>query len=299
MFRSLIATDIGGVEMLSNKGQPNGYVALDGTGKVPMSSLPSSVQGGLNYQGVWNATTNSPTLMSSTGTKGFYYTVSAAGTASIDGISQWGVGDHIAFNGNIWEKLQGAASSVVSVAGRTGAVVLAVGDVAGLAPVASSGNYSDLAIRPAIPAVGTTGLLKSDGSNFGAASIGAGLSFVGGTLATSGLVASANPALAGYIRFFSGSGLASAGTSQATAAQLTNDFNEVSIVANGANGVVLPDPGVGSEIVVRNAQGAVALLIYPPSGQTIDIGSTNGPLSLGGNATKTFRKMSATKWYSQ
>ena len=299
VFRSLVATDIGGVEMLSSKGQPNGYAGLDGTGKVPMSSLPSAVQGGLSYQGVWNAAANTPTLVSGTGTKGYYYTVSVAGTALIDGISQWGGGDHIAFNGNVWEKLQGAASSVVSVAGRTGPVVLTVGDVAGLAAVASSGNYSDLANRPIVPAVGTTGLLKSDGTVFGTASIGTGLSFVGGTLAASGLVASANPALTGNIRFFAGSGLSSAGTTQATAVQLTNDFNEVSVVASGNNGVVLPDPGVGAEIVVRNAQGAVALLIYPPSGQSIDMGSANGPLSLGGNATKTFRKMAATKWYSQ
>ena len=299
VFRMLAASDVSGVESQANKGQPSGYAALDATGKVPMSALPAAVQGGLNYQGMWNASTNVPTLASGVGTKGFYFTVSSAGTTAIDGIAQWGIGDHIAFNGTAWEKLQGAASPVLSVAGRAGAVTLTTSDVSGLAAVASSGSYTDLANRPAVPAVATAGLVRSDGTTFTAASIGTGLSFSGGTLATTGLVTSASPVLTGNMRYLTGAGVAAAGTSQATATQLTCDFNEVTSAANGSNGVVLPDPGVGAEIVVRNAQGATALLIYPPSGQTIDLSTTNGAVSLGGNSTRTFRKMTATKWYSQ
>ena len=298
-FRSLSAADVIGVEIQSNKGQPSGYAGLDAAGKVPMSALPAAVQGGLSYQGVWNASTNVPVLVSGAGTKGYYFTVSNAGTTAIDGIAQWNLGDHIAFNGTVWEKWQGAASSVLSVAGRTGAVSLTTSDVSGLANVATSGSYTDLVNRPTGPAVATSGLVRSDGTVFTAASIGTGLSFNSGTLATSGLVASSSPTLTGNIRYLTGAGVASAGTSQATATQLTCDFNEVSVVVNGSNGVVLPDPGVGAEIVIRNAQGAVALLVYPPSGQVIDLGATNGAASMGGNSTKTFRKMTATKWYSQ
>lgn len=116
-------------EQSANKGQPSGYAALDGTGRVPTAQLPASLQGALNYQGVWNAATNSPALTSSSGTKGSYYTVSTAGSAVLDGISQWNVGDHAAFNGTVWEKLDGIASEVISVSGRTGAVVLAAADI--------------------------------------------------------------------------------------------------------------------------------------------------------------------------
>lgn len=124
-------------EGVANKGQPNGYAGLDGSGKVPTAQLPAAVVGALNYQGTWNANTNSPALASGAGTKGFYYTVATAGAAALDGIGQWNVGDHAAFNGTVWEKLDGLASEVVSVAGRTGAVALAVGDVSGAAPLAS------------------------------------------------------------------------------------------------------------------------------------------------------------------
>ena len=47
---------------VSEKGQPNGVAELDGTGKVPASQLPNSVQGGIRIVGFWNAATNTPDL---------------------------------------------------------------------------------------------------------------------------------------------------------------------------------------------------------------------------------------------
>ena len=299
VFRSLAASDVPGVEVLANRAQVNGYASLDGTGKVPTSQLPASIQGALNYQGSWNAASNVPALASSAGSKGFYYTVATAGTTTVDGISQWAVGDHIAFNGAQWEKLQGLASAVLSIAGRTGAVTLSATDVSGLAAVAMSGNYIDVSGRPVVPAVGSSGLVKSDGTAFAAASIGVGLAFSSGTLATSGVVLAASPTFSGNVRHLVSAGVVAAGTAQATATVLTSDFNEVATVANGANGVLLPDPGIGAEVIVRNAQAAVALMVYPPSGQSIDQGASNNPLSVGGNASKAFRKLTASKWYSQ
>ncbi len=64
-----------------------------------------AVAGGLNYLGTWNANTNTPTLASGVGTNGEYYVVSVAGTTNIDGISDWGVGDWIIFNGVAWQKI--------------------------------------------------------------------------------------------------------------------------------------------------------------------------------------------------
>lgn len=115
-------------------GVANGVAGLDSGGKVPTAQLPAAILGALNYQSTWNASTNSPALASGTGTKGFYYTVATAGATTLDGISQWNVGDHAVYNGSAWEKIDGIASEVISVAGRTGVVTLAVADVTGAAP---------------------------------------------------------------------------------------------------------------------------------------------------------------------
>jgi hypothetical protein len=73
-----------------------------------VSSIVNAI-GALNYKGTWNASTNTPTLASGVGIKGDYYQVSVAGSTSIDGISNWGVGDVIAFNGTTWQRMEGGA----------------------------------------------------------------------------------------------------------------------------------------------------------------------------------------------
>ena len=87
----------------TEKGVANGVATLDAGGQVPVSQLPA--MGDLNYQGTWNATTNSPTLTSSVGTKGFYYVVSVAGTTNLNGITDWQIGDWAVFNGSVWQKI--------------------------------------------------------------------------------------------------------------------------------------------------------------------------------------------------
>jgi phage-related tail fiber protein len=113
----------------ANQGAANGIATLDGTGRLPISQLTAAVVGAVVYQGVWNASTNSPALVSGTGTKGNYYKVSVAGSTSIDGHAQWNLGDTIIFNGATWDKLDGLDSQVSSVFGRVGAVTLLSADV--------------------------------------------------------------------------------------------------------------------------------------------------------------------------
>jgi len=72
-------------------------------------SSTTNALGALNYKGTWNASTNSPALASGVGTKGDYYVVSVAGSTSLDGISNWGVGDWAAFNGSVWQRVEGGA----------------------------------------------------------------------------------------------------------------------------------------------------------------------------------------------
>jgi hypothetical protein len=124
-------TDITGLGTASTKdaGSANGVATLDAGGKVPVSELPAAVLGALSYQGTWNASTNTPTLTSSTGTKGYYYVVAVAGSTNLDGITDWLVGDWAVYNGTVWQKLDNT-ETVTSVNGQTGAVVLTTTNIA-------------------------------------------------------------------------------------------------------------------------------------------------------------------------
>jgi hypothetical protein len=123
-------TDITGLGTASTKdaGAALGVATLDSSGKVPISELPAAVIGALSYQGTWDASTNTPTLTSSVGTKGYYYVVSVAGSTNLNGITDWLVGDWAVYNGTAWQKVDNT-DSVTSVNGLTGAVVLTASSV--------------------------------------------------------------------------------------------------------------------------------------------------------------------------
>jgi len=145
-----------------------GYSTLSGTisasdtilqafGKV--QSQLNSLSGSLIYKGSWNASTNTPTITSGTGTTGNYYIVSVAGTTTIDGVSSWAVGDWIVFNGTTskWEKVPN--QSVTSVNGFTGVVTLTTTNV-------SEGTnlyYTDARVRLAISVSGNLSYNSSTG----------------------------------------------------------------------------------------------------------------------------------------
>jgi len=89
--------------------------------------------GQLDYAGTWNASTNTPTLVSGAGIKNQYYVVSVAGSTTLDGITDWQVGDWAIFNGTVWQKID-QTNAVSSVNGQVGAVVLGVANIAGAVP---------------------------------------------------------------------------------------------------------------------------------------------------------------------
>jgi len=122
-------------------GVANGVATLDSGGTVPLSQIPASIIGGLNYQGTWNASTNTPTLTSSVGTKGYYYAVSVSGTTNLNGITDWTVGDLAVFNGTAWEQIDNT-DAVTSVNGYTGTVVLGYADVGAFPATATTGTGS-------------------------------------------------------------------------------------------------------------------------------------------------------------
>ena len=130
-----------------NAGVANGVATLDSGGKVPVSELPAAVLGALSYQGTWNASTNTPTLTSSVGTKGYYYVVSVAGNTDLNGITDWLVGDWAVYNGTAWQKIDNT-DAVTSVNGLTGAVVLTTTNVA----EGTNLYYTDARARAALSA---------------------------------------------------------------------------------------------------------------------------------------------------
>ena len=101
-----------------------------------LQSQITALSGFVNYEGTWNASTNTPTLVSSVGTKGDYYVVSVTGSTNLNGITTWTQGDWAIFNGTAWEKVDNT-DLVTSVAGRTGAVTLTTADISGLGTIAT------------------------------------------------------------------------------------------------------------------------------------------------------------------
>lgn len=112
-------------ENLANKGVANGYAPLDGASKIPVAYLPSAV---FIYQGLWDPSTNTPTLVDGVGTTGYVYYVSVAFPGPVAGLNNpsmvnFQVGDLVIYNGATYE-LTSPAAGVSSVNGSTGAVIV-------------------------------------------------------------------------------------------------------------------------------------------------------------------------------
>ncbi len=75
----------------------------------------------LGTQGTWNASTNTPTLASSTGTEGHYYKVSVAGSTTLDDVTSWVADDYALYTGVEWIKapnstrFEGAIAAILAV----------------------------------------------------------------------------------------------------------------------------------------------------------------------------------------
>ena len=215
----------------TEKGAVNGVATLNSSGQVPLSQLPPL--GELNYQGTWNASTNTPTLTSSVGTKGYYYVVSVAGTTNLNGITDWQIGDWAVYSGTAWQKVDNT-DAVTSVNGQTGTVVLTASDVgaqpagtyvtsvSATSPVASSGGTTPTISMPAATTSVSGYLTNTDWNTFNskgsgsvtsvAATAGTGISVSGSPITTSGTLTITNTAPDQVVAITAGTGISSTGT---------------------------------------------------------------------------------------
>ncbi|WP_069660810.1 beta strand repeat-containing protein [Arcticibacter eurypsychrophilus] len=141
-----------------------GVAPLNSSSKIAETYLPASLVGAVNYQGTYNASSNSPAIPVATVSKGYYYVVTTAGTQQSLTL---GVGDWIISNGTIWDRVA-SSNTISSVFGRTGTVVAANNDYS-TAQVTESSNlyYTDARVNAnsTIVAHAASLLLKEDKSN--------------------------------------------------------------------------------------------------------------------------------------
>ena len=100
----------------------NASSAALATGAQIATAISTALTGVLQFQGTWNASTNSPTLTSSVGTSGDYYIVSVAGSTNLNGITDWEIGDWAVFANTTWTKIDNSQVGDVTGDGTAGRV---------------------------------------------------------------------------------------------------------------------------------------------------------------------------------
>lgn len=80
-------------------------------GKLPVSQLPTTA---MEYKGIWDASSNTPTLADGTGDAGDTYRVSVAGTRDLgSGSATYGVGDLVLYDGAVWQRSESASATTI------------------------------------------------------------------------------------------------------------------------------------------------------------------------------------------
>lgn len=104
---------------LDTVGEANGIATLDSNGKLPLEQLPTEA---IVFKGMWDASTNTPTLADGVGTSGDYYIVSVGGTINLgSGNITFVAGDGVIYDGTKWNR-KADTNLVQSVNGETGNV---------------------------------------------------------------------------------------------------------------------------------------------------------------------------------
>jgi hypothetical protein len=238
--------------------------------------------GGSIYQGTWNASTNTPTLTSGVGTKGYYYIVSVAGSTNLDGITDWNVGDWAIYDGTAWQQVDNT-DAVVSVNGFTGAVSLTTSNI-------SEGTnlyYTDSRARGSVSAGtgisynSTTGVITNSAPDQTVSLTGAGTTSISGTYPNFTITSNDQ-----YVGTVTSVGL----TSTAAALSISNSpittSGNIGVNFAGASGQYVAGdgslvsfPSLTGYVPYTGATGAVNLGAYDLTVNGLTIGKGNSSLS--------------------
>jgi len=277
----------------SEVGAANGVASLDSGGKVPLSQLPASV---FIYQGAWNPSTNTPTLVDGTGVTGYVYWVSVAFAGPVAGLSNpsmvnFQIGDLVIYNGTQWE-LTTPAAGVQSVNGMTGAVTVnAINQLTGDGTTSAASGSQSLAF--------TLATVNSNVGSFTNASI---------TVNAKGLITSASNGTAPVTSISVNTANGLAGTSSGgatpeltlsttitgilqgngTTISAASTTGSGSVVLSTSPTLVTPALGTPSALVLTNATG-----LPLSSGVTGTLQATNFP-ALTGDVTTTAGSLATT-----
>ena len=107
-----VSTSAMGSQVVSDTDDINfstGFIVSDDGDNTITVQIDPDLFMSMEFLGVWDASTNAPTITSSThvGNNGDFYVVTVAGTTSIDGNSDWQVGDVIIWNEvlGVWQEI--------------------------------------------------------------------------------------------------------------------------------------------------------------------------------------------------
>jgi hypothetical protein len=193
------------------------------------ASNTGGTTGSVVYQGVWNASTNTPTLVSSVGTQGNYYVVSVAGSTNLNGVTLWGVGDWAIFNGSVWQKVDaGDTTNVTSIT------------VTGLTGYMYANNTSPVTASTTIP---NSGLANST-ATLGNATItlGSTTTSVGNLTLTNATISSGNVTITGGSINVQSTNLVSTTSSTATYGTASLPLQPLGFIQVDLNGTVVKVP---------------------------------------------------------
>jgi hypothetical protein len=110
-----------GTTTFTGVGTAGQVLTSNGTSAPAWAAAPGA--NAIVFKGVWDASTNNPTLADGVGTVGWEYIVNVAGSGAVtlNGISAWAVNDVLIYDGSVWRTI--VATATTTITGTTNQIV--------------------------------------------------------------------------------------------------------------------------------------------------------------------------------